>query len=428
MSTRQLTRPESEQLTLPGARIVILRGPDKGHALALDKEQVVVGTGPSAELKLTDPTVSHAHLSLRMTAEGVLLTDLDSTNGTFVDDRRVRSIYLKPGDRIELGDTRLRLERTRASLQVPLSRAHAFGELLGQSVAARRLFATLEQIAPTDATILLEGETGTGKEVTVRSIHHKSPRAERPLVTIDCGSLPAGLIESELFGHEKGAFTGADRATRGAFRTADGGTLFLDEIGELPLALQPKLLRALERREVWPVGGTAHVPVNIRIVAATNRDLRQLVSNGLFREDLYYRLNVVSLRLPPLRERLDDVPLLAARFWQELGGNTLPDEILAPLLTHTWPGNVRELRNRIERAYVLDQPAELSRSGDETPKHEPFGTAKDRVIFEFERTYLAALVQRAHGNQSEAARLASLDRAHLVRLLKKHGLHQPRGA
>jgi DNA-binding NtrC family response regulator len=281
----------------------------------------------------------------------------------------------------------------------------------------------LENVAATDATVLLLGETGTGKDAIASAIHEASPRASGPFVVVDCGAISAGLVESELFGHERGAFTGAVAARSGAFREAHRGTLLLDEIGELPRDLQPKLLRALEGRHVKPVGATALIPVDVRVIAATNRDLKREVNTGQFREDLFYRLNVISIRVPPLRERLEDLPALAAHFWRELTGEpeaALPADLLPPLATHTWPGNVRELRNRVERAMRLGRPVEISRT--HAPGEEPFRAAKQAVIDAFERQYLARLLERTGGNQSEAARVAELDRPHLVKLLKKHGL------
>jgi DNA-binding NtrC family response regulator len=423
-STGVLDRKAGETLTLPGARLVVLRGPDRPRALRLEKEEVVVGSSESADLRLTDGTISRSHFSLRIGPHGYLVTDLESTNGTFVDGRRVSAMWLKLGDKIDLGRTRLRLEKARESIELSLSTAESFGALVGRSVGMRRLFATLTQIAPTDATILIQGESGTGKDAVAEAIHAASPRAEGPFVVVDCGAIAPALIESELFGHEKGAFTGAVAARAGAFREAHRGTLFLDEIGELPRELQPRLLRGLEGREVRPLGGSAHVPVDVRVIAATNRDLKLAVNTGQFREDLFYRLNVIALRVPPLRERLDDLPLLAARFWRDLTGEpeaALPADFLPPLATHDWPGNVRELRNRVERAVSLGRPIEISKSHQ--PEHEqPYRVAKQAVLDEFERRYLGALMARAKGNQSEAARLAELDRPHLIKLLKKHGL------
>jgi DNA-binding NtrC family response regulator len=414
----------ADVVSMPGARLLVLRGPDKGRALRLDKEEVVIGSAPSADLQLTDETVSRSHCALRLTPQGWLLSDLDSTNGTRVDDRRIRSVYLALGDKIDVGKTRLRLEGERKTVELAISTEQSFGELKGASIAMRRIFALLARVAPQDVTVLLLGESGTGKDAAAVALHEASPRAQGPLMILDCGAVAPGLLESELFGHERGAFTGAVAPRLGAFREAHKGTLFLDEIGELPKDLQPKLLRALEAREVRPLGGAKLFPVDVRIIAATNRDLKLDVNRGLFREDLFYRLNVVSLRMPALRERPEDVPLLATHFWRLFTGDAraeLPEEMLEPLLQHAWPGNVRELRNRMERAAALGHKLEITGARPASAER-PFHDAKAEVVDAFERSYLAALLQRTDGNQSEAARRAQLDRVHLTRLLKKHGL------
>jgi DNA-binding NtrC family response regulator len=419
--TRRIVDGDAPLVRLPGARLVVRRGVDKGRALKIQRERVVVGSAPASDLQLSDDAVSRSHFALRLLPDGYLLTDLESSNGTFVEGRRVHSAYLQPGDTIEIGRTRIKFEGARESVELALSRAEAFGNYRGRSTAARRVIAMLEQLASEDVTVLLLGETGTGKDTVAEALHENSARKKGPFVVLDCGAIPVGLIESELFGHEKGAFTGATADHLGVFRQAHGGTVFLDEIGELPRELQPRLLRALERREVKPVGAARPVPIDVRVIAATNRDLRVDVNSGLFREDLFYRLNVVSLVLPPLRERPEDIPLLAAQFWNELqpeGG--LPKEFLEPLLRHSWPGNVRELRNRVERAAYLDRRPEIT--GAEALTKESFHFAKQHVVDAFERRFLTELLQKTGGNISEAARRAELDRVHLRRLLRKYGL------
>ena len=423
IGTSLLEIKPGDLLSMPGVRLVVLRGPDKGRALRLEKEEVVVGSAPTADLQLADETVSRSHISLRVTPAGYLLTDLDSTNGTLVDERRIKSVFVTLGDKIDLGKTRLRLEGAREPVDLALSKAESFGHYLGRSIAARRLFATLEQVAPRDVTVLLLGESGTGKDTIAESLHEASPRKKGPFVILDCGAISPGLMESELFGHERGAFTGAHTSRPGAFREAHKGTLFLDEVGELPKELQPKLLRAIDKREVKPVGGAHPIPVDVRIIAATNRDLKLDVNRGLFREDLFYRLNVVSLRMAPLRERPDDIPLLATHFWRVFTRDPearLPDEFLEPLLAHSWPGNVRELKNRVERAATLDAHLEITNA--KKLGEESFREAKNVAVDTFERTFLTSLLARAGGNLSEAARQAQMDRVYLTRLLRKHGL------
>jgi transcriptional regulator with GAF, ATPase, and Fis domain len=419
----QVLDPGGTSLSTPKLRLVVLRGPDRGRAVTLERSEITIGTAPSAELQLTDPTVSRLHATVTMTERGVLVTDLDSTNGTSFDGRRLRSLYVEPDDVLELGATRVRVERERGRLQQPLSSAERFGPLLGRSVVARRLFALLEQVAGSDASVLLLGESGVGKDLAAQAIHERSTRAAGPFVVFDCGAVAPSVIESELFGHERGAFTGAVDRRLGAFQEADGGTLFLDEVGELPRDLQPKLLRALDRHEVRPLGADRTRTVDVRIVAATNRDLKLEVNRGGFREDLYYRLAGFPITVPPLRDRLEDIPLLADHFWRvftDEGEAGVPTEILPELTQHRWPGNVRELRHRIEQLALL-RDLEPQATAPARPPHG-FREANARANDAFELGFLSDLMARAAGNVSEAARLGSMDRVHLSKLLRKHGL------
>jgi transcriptional regulator with GAF, ATPase, and Fis domain len=406
-------------LTMAGARLTVVRGPDRGATRRLDREEIVVGTAPSADLQLEDGTVSRNHLVLRVTPGGYVVEDLGSTNGTRLSGRRFGVAYVELGDRIDIGATTLRLEADADPVELELSGRDSFGRLLGRSVAARRLFAILERVAKADATVLISGETGSGKDLAAEAIHEASPRAHGPFVVVDCSALVGALMESELFGHERGAFTGADAPRRGAFEEASGGTLFLDEVGELPRDLQAKLLGALERREIRPVGASRARPVDLRVIAATHRDLKLDVNQHRFREDLFYRLNVVNVRIPPLRDRGDDVLLLAEHFWRIYRNDpsaALPPALGATLAGFDWPGNVRELRNRIERAAVLDRD-----DNDASAEPRSFGEAKALAIEHFERAFVTSLVARAGGNVSEAARLASMDRMYLTKLLRKYG-------
>jgi transcriptional regulator with GAF, ATPase, and Fis domain len=428
--TRVLEVTDGKTLTMAGARLVVMRGPDAGVSVKLESQETIVGTSASASLVLTDATVSRHHLSLQVLADGYLVTDLESTNGTRLDGRRVRAAYVEVGDKIQLGATQLRLESDKRAVALPLSERGSFGRLLGRSVAARRLFALLERVAPETATVLLSGETGSGKDLAAEALHEASPRAAGPFVVVDCGALVGNLLESELFGHEKGAFTGANETRVGAFEAADGGTLFLDEVGELPRDLQPKLLRVLERREIRRIGAIEPRVIDLRIIAATNRDLKVAVNQGLFREDLFHRLNVVSIRVPPLRERMDDVPLLAEHMWRELTGDpheVLPDALRSAFLAYHWPGNVRELRNKVERAAMLVRAGHftdaLSGIGEvRLDAPFPYREAKAAAVESFERAYVKALLERARGNISEAARIGAMDRVHLTRLVQKLGL------
>jgi len=323
------------------------------------------------------------------------------------------------------------------SQMLPLSRRRKFGELIGSSEAMRRAYALLERAAEVDITVLIEGETGTGKELAAKAIHRNSVRGSGNFHIVDCGAVSPTLIEAELFGHVRGSFTGADRDRTGAFEIAHQGTLFFDEIGELPLPLQPKLLRAIETRKVRRIGGSVRIPVDVRFVAATNRNLFEEVKKGRFREDLYYRLNVFRIVLPPLREHKDDIPLLVKHFLGIVGGTPLSDEILERMMQMDWPGNVRELRNAVDRAMVLargekrgDVEISPKESGGEandlsmTPVNttRPFKEVKAEIVARFELSYLVQVLDRTGGNISAAARESGIDRKHMERLIRKHDI------
>ncbi|MBI2895020.1 MAG: sigma 54-interacting transcriptional regulator [Deltaproteobacteria bacterium] len=427
-----------------------------GHARAVEVStpSFRIGTREGNDLLLDDSTVSRFHLEIVATSAGFLLRDLGSTNGTWIDGLRVIEAYLRPGSVIQIGSVTLRFDPLPDEAPVPTSSHEQFGRVLGRSAAMREIFSVLERASSSDATIMLEGESGTGKELVAEAIHRMSRRGDGPYVVFDCAAVPSSLVESALLGHEKGAFTGADARHVGLFEEADSGTIFLDEIGELPLDQQPKLLRVLERREIRRVGGTTTHKVDVRIVAATNRDLAREVNRGAFREDLYYRLAVVRVVLPALRERTDDIPLLVERFvrdclpsdpgraQQVLGG--ISEENWQRLLRHPWPGNVRELRNFIERTVALSRPGapmdteglpgmaaapagEVARPGGQLPATEgaidierPFIDVKAETLARFEREYLTSILERHAGNISRAAAAAGLDRMYFKRLLKKH--------
>jgi DNA-binding NtrC family response regulator len=420
-----------------GFRLRVIAGPDEGATLVAKRPRVMVGTHPSCDLILADPTVSRFHLEIGRAPDGrVSVRDLDSTNGTTVDGVAVTGAFLAPGAVLGAGGSRVRFERADDAVKVPTSTRTRFGVMVGAAPAMARLFALLERAAASDATVLLEGETGTGKEAAAESIHRESARSGGPFVVVDCGAIPPDLLESELFGHERGAFTGAVAAREGAFEAASGGTLFLDEIGELGAELQPKLLRALEKREVKRVGRSRYAPVDVRVVAATNRNLRVEVNAGRFRSDLYYRLAVLEVRLPPLRERLEDLPLLVERLLEGLGaagagraaaGLRTP-AFLAELARHAWPGNVRELRNYLERCVALEAAAPIEPgvqgpgAAPEVDLSRPLREAREAWLRPFERRYLEGLLARHEGNITAAARAAGVDRITFYRLLWRHGL------
>src|SRR5262245_26693595 len=326
------TDAQSGRLRVRRFRLTVVCGPDAKKTLLLEEGTALVGTAPGCDLQLSDRSVSRHHLELQVRPDGLHAIDAGSTNGTYAGDVRVGTVVLTGAARLRLGtQTELEVAPADLPLEVGAYPAEQFGSALGRSRLMRELFALLDRVARSDATVLLSGETGTGKEALAEAIHKTSPRSAGPFVVVDCGALPKNLIGSELFGHVRGAFTGATDNKRGLIEAADRGTLFLDEIGELPLELQPQLLRVLEKREVRPIGETRSRKVNLRVIAATNKDMGELMRAGQFREDLYFRLAVVQAQVPPLRQRREDIPVLVSHFLQVLGkpGLTLSEEIMA---------------------------------------------------------------------------------------------------
>ena len=364
--------PVVPTLEVAGIALTVIEGPDRGlrHEIAYGRARV--GTSESSSLRLTDPTVSRMHCEIQVRTDALRIVDSGSTNGTVVDGVRVADATLAPGANVRLGATVLRVDADAEPVRLQLSVRQNFGELVGGSIEMRRVFAVLERVSPTESTLLLQGETGTGKDLVARAVHSASKRAGAPFVPVDCGAIAENLIESELFGHTRGAFTGASADRKGLFEQAHGGTLFLDEVGELPMALQPKLLRALETRTIRRVGGSVPQPIDIRVIAATHRNLAESVNRGTFREDLYFRLAVVEIALPPLRARCEDIPMLAQHLLEHLTGETalLPAAFVTGLLTRSWPGNVRELRNLIERtvSWAVSIPSRVPQMHPPTPR------------------------------------------------------------
>jgi two-component system, NtrC family, nitrogen regulation response regulator GlnG len=392
----------------------------------------VVGAGAGAHVVISEPTVSRKHVELTLVPEGVAVRDLGSRNGTFYLGQRVERIVLALGSRIKVGAVEIALDVDAEALGARLpDDQHGYRGLVGVSPAMRRLFAILERLEGSLANVLVQGESGVGKELVARAIHDGSSRANRPLLVVNCGGIARELVLSELFGHKRGAFTGAIEQRVGAFEAADGGTLFLDEIGELPLDVQPALLRVLESGEVRPVGENEARKVSVRIVAATNRDLEADVAAGRFRGDLYYRLAVVKLAVPPLRERPEDIEPVVAALARASGVGELPADMLESFRRKPWPGNVREVRNAVE-AYVavgvLPEPAAADlQSLDNALRQlidpgKPYAEQKEVVAERFSRNYLQLLLARTGGNQSEAARISGLERSYLGKLLAKYGI------
>ncbi len=406
----------------------VVAGPDQGLRVISHGGELAIGTNPENQLILTDSTVSRHHCQIVADATGFLLRDLGSTNGTSLGGHRVVTAYLAPASILRVGQTMLCFEAT-YELADPLSDDRELGAVLGKSPAMRRMFAVLRRAVATDTTILLEGETGTGKTLIAETVHSAGPRSDRPFVVVDCGAISASLIESELFGHERGAFTGAHDAKQGMFEAANGGTIFLDEIGELPLELQPKLLRVLESKTVTRIGSTRATKLDVRIIAATNRDLRAEVAAGAFRSDLFYRLGTLRVRVPALRERLEDLVPLAERFYRELAGQGAvpPADLLAAVSRHAWPGNVRELRSFVERTYLLGPqplPGTVGAPAAARPTDDlamTFRDAKARAMTDWERDWIGRLFKAYGGNLSRAARAAQMDRNHLRMLVRRYG-------
>jgi transcriptional regulator with GAF, ATPase, and Fis domain len=409
--------------------LTITTGPDTGRTVDLEGK-AVVGAGGDATIVIADESVSRHHLELEATPEGLRVRDLGSTNGTFLSGARIQQMTVHEEALLTIGTTVLRL----GLKDDDVAGRKGFGKLLGRSAGMQLLFSQLEKAAPTDSTVLILGETGTGKEVVAQSLHDASARREKPFVVVDCGSMAANLIESELFGHVKGAFTGASTERKGAFLEADGGTVFLDEIGELPLELQPRLLRVIESGTVKRLGEDQPRKVDVRIVAATHRDLEERVKKGQFRQDLYFRLAVVIARLPPLRERPEDIPMLVRTFIAQMGRGDfeLPEQLKRKLAAHEWPGNVRELRNVIERALAggeIDvgrgakgRPARPPPQPGEDLAALPFKDAKEKMVDAFTREYIATLLDRNADNITETAKAAGLARNYVHRLVNKFGL------
>jgi len=430
------------RLRAPKFALEVVKGHDRGRPANAVDGKLTVGTGEGVDLKLDDPTVSRFHAEFFATEQGIVLRDLGSTNGTRLGTIEVREALLKADVEVSFGHTLARFSLQGEHTEIATSARTSFGEMVGACPAIRRVFTLLERAAPTTAPVLITGESGTGKEVAARALHGASDRQDKPFVVVDCGGLPPTLIESELFGHEKGAFTGAVRRREGAFERAEGGTVFLDELGELPVDFQPKLLRVLGENEIRPIGSSKTRPIDVRIVGATNRDLRREINAGNFRADLFFRLAVIQVPLPPLRERLDDLPLLVRRLLERIASERAVDAIidLDPSVTealsrHHWPGNIRELRNYLEQLVILRAAPTLpdptgdgvlgstSNGASFADLHQlPWRTAKNRLIERFERDYLAHLLDQTAGNVAEAARRAGVDRGTLFRSIRRHGI------
>jgi DNA-binding NtrC family response regulator len=415
-------------------------GPDTGQRFVVDPTgpaRVYAGTSPVCPIRLTDPTVSRRHLALEPVGNRLRASDLGSTNGSTVNGVAFGEVWLNGGERLTVGDSVLGVKRV--SLRtVTLGAAEGFGRVLGTSPEMRRIYPLCARIAASDIPAVIEGETGPGKELLAEALHEASPRAHGPFVVLDCTTIPGTLMESVLFGHEKGAFTGAVRLQEGLLEQAHGGTLLIDEIGDLEPRLQPKLLRAIERAEFRRVGGSQWIKVNVRILAATRRDLDQEVQAGRFRDDLFFRLAVARVELPPLRERRGDIAFLVNQFWERLGGTLpVPYDLIVKWERMPWLGNVRELHNAVARQLALgDLEEEMARLRSPAPPafpslparssalpvdatdviqrvlelNLPLGRSRELVVDDFERRYVARVLEREGGDVGKAAAASGIAR------------------
>ncbi len=427
-----LMRGGSQDPKIGSYTVVVVLGPDAGARCVLDAttpSRTLIGQSAVCQLRLTDKLVSRRHAALDATPRGVRLTDLRSTNGTHVGDTAVFDVLLKDGAHFRVGDTTIRIDaNSDVAAKQPI--AHRFGRVVGGSPAMRRIYPLCVRLAAADVPVVIEGETGTGKELLAEALHEQGPRASGPFVVFDCTAVPANLVESALFGHERGAFTGAVSTRKGVFEQAHGGTLLIDEVGDLDVSLQPKLLRAIERSEIQRVGGDKFIRVDVRVLAATRRDLDREVQAGRFRDDLFFRLAVARIELPPLRARQGDVALLGRYFWRELGGGSTspPADLLQRFEDYDWPGNVRELHNAVANRLALGDLAGMSKPAVASasipsppaapspspavtvPVELPFSVARQRVIDEFERAYVAHVLAKYDGNVVKAATASGIAR------------------
>lgn len=431
--TTLVSRRRAELRPLP----VLVRcsgAPAHPNPLPLLGQPQVLGAGSEVDMVIEADTASRRHAELASVPEGVLVSDLGSKNGIFYLGRRFQSMVLQPGSRFQLGSVEIQLDLDSKTLErYETGDPDSYGDLIGVSSAMRQVFNQLVRLEGSKVNVLVAGETGTGKELVARALHEHSPARRGPLVCVNCGALDRHLVRSELFGHQRGAFTGATQSSEGAFVAAHRGTLFLDEVAELPIDVQPVLLRALELRRISPVGAHGEREVDVRVITATHRDLRAEVDAGRFREDLFYRVQVVRLELPPLRERAEDIPVLALHIAKQHGASSLPADFLEAVAGHAWPGNVRELRNAVEAFLAVGAvprasgPASKAMDGalfDFIDPSRTYADQKSEVLERFTRAYLERLLEKTKGNQSEAARLSGLERSYLGKLVSKLGLRR----
>lgn len=438
---------QATKLVLSKCKLTVVNGPQKGEEFILTRPIIRVGTKSDNEIVIKDDTVSRTHFQITQSKDGYLCQDAESLNGVFINGIRVKEAFVSEGSIIRIGSTELKFLPMDETFEVVPSKKSRYANLIGGSMAMRKIYTIIDKIASSDVTVIIEGESGTGKELVAAAIHEKSKRNKKPFVVFDCSAVAENLIESELFGHEKGSFTGATGLRHGAFELADSGSIFLDEIGELNIDMQPKLLRVLENRSIRRVGGDRTMPIDVRVVAATNRHLESEVKQGNFREDLFYRLNVVPIFLPPLRKRKEDIPMIVEHFIEQHNEEN-PDRTcegistsaMELLLAYDWPGNVRELKNTISRAFSFMEGKQIlpddipervrvpiARAELDIREDLGFKDAKEQWVASFEKQYLAEILKKNGFNISAAAKEAGIDRKSVQRLIRKYNLNVGRG-
>ena len=431
MSTQEVDAGELHSNAAVGFRVTVVDGGAKKWDSS--SARMTIGSQEGNDVQLSDRSVSRFHCEIVIEGPIARVRDLGSTNGTNVDGVRVVDAFLRSGSLIRLGAITLRFDLRSDATRVPISTNEEFHGLVGRSIAMRQALGLVERAAATEMTVLLDGETGTGKGRAAEAIHKGSGRAKKPFLVVDCGAIPTNLLESELFGHERHAFTGAGERRIGAFEEASGGTIFLDEIGEMPLEVQPKLLRVLESKEIRRLGSNQHQKVDVRIIAATNRDLRREVNEGRFRADLYFRLAVLRIALPPLRARHEDFPMLVDELLSQIGATPeqaeglRSTELVKELRRGAWPGNVRELRNYLERCLVYQEPLPIGEVEERAAPSAidaslPYAEARRRAIDAFEKEYVRALFESHGGKVAAAASAAQTGRVYLYKLARRHGI------
>ena len=434
-SVRRVDVPDVERVFA----LDVIEGPDAGLSLVVEPDAplpTLIGTSEACALRLSDRAISRRHASVEIVNGRLRVIDLHSTNGTKIQNVSIVEAHAQDGDLIRLGGSTVRV-RAHSSRAVSAPRQGGFGRMIGASPEMRRLYPLCERIAAAAIPVVIEGETGTGKEVLAEALHEMGPRAQAPFVVFDCTAVPPSLVEAELFGHERGAFTGAVSARKGVFEQAEGGTLLIDEIGDLDLALQPKLLRAIERSEIRRIGGDRTLRVDVRVLSATRRDLDAEVQRGRFRDDLFHRLTVGRIELPPLRRRDGDVSVLARHFARQVGGDehAIQTEFLPRWEGYAWPGNVRELRNKVARYVALglsDDAASLATpllpaalGGDPIERvlamNLPLLESRQRVVDELEQRYIARVLASHGGHVGKAAAASGIARRHFQRIRARSG-------